>query len=127
MSYFGAERAHKLTITVTDHPMRSEKKIHTCVSFDNEKLSPELLGWMDCPRYTQKGMDPVNDKAWRKYNRMEKELQKGLISECIARGFLPKELEDGLKFSRFYYCRCGCSPLWVKKDRGRRFFSIRIR
>ena len=61
------------------------------------------------PPYSVKGDDPSNDKAWRRYNKMECELARAAIAATFP--------EFGKSaFSRYAGCSCPCSPGFISKS-----------
>jgi len=94
---------------------RSHSKHSVYVWSDLEPL--EIYGMKE-PEYSVKGENPELDKAWRKYNKAEQEIQRAIIQEALT---LHPELFDnpeGLKWSRKAGCACGCSPGWKTSVKG---------
>lgn len=71
------------------------------------------------PPYSTKGEDPENDRAWRRYNRAELQLDREIAGKLYA---LSGGTFDGW-FSRTAGCSCQCSPGFVlRNDKGRTFW-----
>lgn len=76
---------------------------------DPEEIS--YCGITAQPRYSLKGEDKANDKAWRIYNRAEVSLQRMVIERLVLEGVIPAFFSK-FTFSRTAGCSCGCSPGW---------------
>lgn len=110
------------------HEDINQRKRHTFVSlylpWDPED---QAISWInERPYPSRKGEDTDNDKLWRKYNKLEIKLMQEAIDLAVTNNFIPEEIGKHLKFSRTYYCSCGCSPGFVYKDYGRKKYSITI-
>jgi hypothetical protein len=95
-------------------PYGSRQK-HTIVSIINP-FDPEDFGFDGRPEYSRKGENPELDKAWRKYNKIEVNLQRGIIDQAVKHGMIEEDLAKELKWSRKAGCSCGCSPGWTTRD-----------
>lgn len=106
----------------------SSKQKHTMVSICNP-FDPEDLNWngiTEQPEHSVKGDDKASDKAWRKYNKAELEIQQVIINRAIEAGLISKDIAEELKWSRTAMCSCGCSPSWVSKDYGRQTIWLTV-
>ena len=110
-----------LTAKISDRGYHDKGK-HTYVNVSNDFYPEDIHGsGFTCrPEYSRKGDDPINDKLWRKYNKMEVALQKKLIQKAIELEMIPENVLEDLTFSRKAGCFCGCSPGWKSKDYRRR-------
>ncbi len=95
-------------------PYGSRQK-HTIVSVINP-FDPEDFGFDARPEYSRKGENPELDKAWKKYNKIEVNLQRGIIDQAVKHGMIEEDLAKELKWSRKAGCSCGCSPGWTTRD-----------
>lgn len=99
----------------------SSKQKHTILYVSNP-YSPEDLNWngiIEQPDHSVKGDDPTLDKAWRKYNKAELEMQRIIINRAVEGGMLDAKFAENLKWSRKAGCSCGCSPGWRIRDYGK--------
>jgi hypothetical protein len=82
-------------------------------------VSDEEVGGERPPYGSQRGDGSDEDKAWKKYNRLElntMKLKLGLVTEVLqAGGYLRPEPGARWNFSRNAGCSCGCSPGFVRK------------
>lgn len=86
-------------------------------------FSPEDLkssGFTEQPPYSRKGDTPEIDKAWRRYNKAELQIERDIITKAVQGGLLDAGLAKELKWSRKAGCSCGCSPGWKARDYGQR-------
>jgi hypothetical protein len=95
-------------------PYDSRRK-HTIVYISNP-FDPKDFGFDGQPEYSRKGENPELDKAWRKYNKIEVNLQRGIIDQAVKHGMIEEDLAKELKWSRKAGCSCGCSPGWTTRD-----------
>lgn len=107
----------------------SSKQKHTIVYISNP-FSPEDInykGITEQPEYSKKGDDVELDKAWRKYNKAELDMQKTIINRAVATGLIDSEFAKQLKWSRKAGCSCGCSPGWRARDFGRKSVWLTVK
>lgn len=86
-------------------------KIRVYVAGEDEPTWP-------IPGSSTRGDGSEVDKAWKRYNREERRLQREVIDEALAER---PELADQLgklTWSRKAGCSCGCSPGWIAEGRG---------
>jgi hypothetical protein len=106
----------------------SSKQKHTVISISNP-FDPEDLNWngiTEQPEHSVKGDDKATDKAWRKYNKAELEIQRIIIDRAVEDGLIDQNIAGELKWSRTAMCSCGCSPGWKAKDFGRQTIWLRV-
>jgi len=95
-----------------DYAQRREKSVIYVSS-----PSPDEVFGLPQPKPSCKGDEPDNDALWRKYNKAELSIQRGLLQlkrrELLkAFGFENENLDVTFKWSRTAGCSCGCSPGW---------------
>jgi hypothetical protein len=125
INYFGEECKLNVGMRYADY---KDKKRHTFVSVSSP-WNPEdkqIDGFTAMPKLSRKGDDPVNDKLWRKYNKAEIKMMQEVINMAAHAGLIPSDLPNQLKYSRTYFCSCGCSPGFVYKDYGRKTYWVSI-
>jgi len=112
----------------TVEPQRSKQK-HTILYVSNP-YSPEDLNWNGItkePDRSVKGDNPALDKAWRKYNKAELEMQRIIIDRAVEAGILDVSLIDKFSWSRKAGCSCGCSPGWKTRDYGKQSIWLTVK
>lgn len=122
ISYYG-EQGCKLKVSI-----QPDDKKHTFISI-SIPWDPEDVNFNQItsqPDYSSKGENEDLDEQWRKYNKAEVAMQKEAILLAMTYGLIDAEIAHQAKFSKKYYCSCGCSKGWVLKDCKGRFISIEI-
>lgn len=103
----------KVRISYPGYAQRREKSVIYVSS-----PSPDEVFGLAQPAPSCKGDDPENDRLWRKYNKAELAIQRGLLqlkrAELLkAFGFEGENPDVVFKWSRTAGCSCGCSPGWL--------------
>jgi hypothetical protein len=86
---------------------RKEQEKKSRLYYGEDGVMDKAYG--DHPPYSVKGDDLANDKAWRKYNKMESDLARAAIDAVFP------EFGKSL-FSRKAGCSCPCSPGFISKS-----------
>jgi hypothetical protein len=82
---------------------------------------PDVDLGMEHPAFgSVRGSGTDDDKAWRKYNRLEMKVMRALIETFVSLIRTLTEFDEtdiGFRFSRKAGCTCPCSPGFVASDR----------
>lgn len=123
-----AGEACEMKVSIRQRNWDEKPKRGTFISLDGP-FNPEEMPDSKIkarPPYSIKGEDPMNDAAWKVYNKAELKLQKEAILLAVAKNLLDKSVLEDVKFSQRGYCACGCSPSWKTSFLGRSSVWITI-
>lgn len=107
-------RTFTATSSIRTRSFRDRNRFSKPKLFIFDAPNPEDLvtGGMERPPYGTKGENAENDKAWRKYNRIELKAMRA-FAEPIAAHYGA----DKISYSRKAGCSCGCSPGFILTGR----------
>lgn len=109
-------------IEIKTHPKDSTRpwksaKIRVYVAGENEPEWP-------VPGPSVRGDGSDADRAWKRYNREERRLQREVIDEVLAQDTELANHLGRLTWSRKAGCSCGCSPGWIAEGHGTEDFNF---
>jgi hypothetical protein len=100
-----------LTGTIVISKGRCRKKSDVGVSFPNpEQLPEDHLHHMSVPTCSFKGEDPLNQRMWDLYRKVQVTHMKALLDFAVELGLVPS---GDWRYSQTAGCSCGCSPGFV--------------